>query len=106
MKADVAAAAKGRGESGEAHRLFLQGRYLVDRLGRQDITKGIDYLRQALEVDPGHALAWAWLSRAYWHEAGYGWAPVAEGYARAREAARASPGRWSPIWPRDTWRSG
>ncbi len=87
VRADVAAAARGRGESGEAHGLFLQGRYLIDRLGHEDITKGIDYLRQAVEVDPGHALAWACLSRAYSHEAGYGWTPVAEGYARAREAA-------------------
>jgi len=86
-RAEVAAAAKGRGESGEAHRLFLQGRFHVGRLGRHDITKGIEYLRQALEIDPGHALAWAWLSRAYWNEAGYGWAPVNEGCTRAREAA-------------------
>jgi serine/threonine protein kinase/tetratricopeptide (TPR) repeat protein len=87
-KAEVAAAAKGRGESGEAHRLFLQGRYLVERLGRQDIVKGIEYLKQALAVDPGHALAWAWLSRAFAYEAGYGWTPITEGYARARDAAK------------------
>jgi serine/threonine protein kinase/predicted Zn-dependent protease len=87
-KAEVAAAAKGRGESGEAHRLFLQGRYLVERLGRQDIVKGIEYLKQALELDPGHALAWACLSRAYAHEAGYGWTSVTAGYARARDAVQ------------------
>jgi serine/threonine protein kinase/tetratricopeptide (TPR) repeat protein len=87
VKADVAAAARGRGESGEAHRLFLQGRYMVERLGRQEIQKGIEYLQQAVAVDPAHALAWAWLSRARWHEAGFGWAPIAEGYSRARDAA-------------------
>jgi serine/threonine-protein kinase len=89
-RADVAAAGKGRGASGEAHRLFLQGRFLVDRVGREDIVKGIEYLRRALAVDPGHALAWACLSRAYWHEAGYGWVPMGEGSARAREAAERS----------------
>jgi Tfp pilus assembly protein PilF len=50
-------------------------------------VKGIEYLKQALEVDPGHALAWSALSRAYAHEAGYGWTPVTEGYIRARDAA-------------------
>jgi serine/threonine protein kinase len=87
VKADVAAAAKGRGTDAEAHRLFLQGRYLVDRLGREDLLKGIDYLRQALQADPGHALAWACISRAYAHEAGYGMTQLDDGYARARDAA-------------------
>jgi tetratricopeptide (TPR) repeat protein len=50
--------------------------------------KGMDYLRQALEADPGHALAWACLSRARSCEAGLGWTPVTEGYSRAREAAQ------------------
>ncbi len=86
-RAEVAAAARGRGESSEAHRLFLQGRFLVDRLGREDIAKGIEYLRQALAIDPGHALAWACLSRAHWHEAGYSWTPLAKGHGLAREAA-------------------
>lgn len=85
--AEVTAAAKGRGASGEAHRLFLQGRFLVDRVTREDVAKGLDYLRQALEIDPGHALAWAWIARARSHAAGYGWTPTTEGYEQARAAA-------------------
>ena len=88
LMAEVAAAARGRGESGEAHRLYLQGRYFVDRGSREGAAKGIGYLRQALELDPGHALAWAELSRAHMNEANGGWAPVAESYARAREAVK------------------
>jgi serine/threonine protein kinase/tetratricopeptide (TPR) repeat protein len=88
IQADVVAAAKGRGESGEAHRLFLQGRYLIDRRGHEDVLKGMEYLNAALAADPGHALAWVALARAWAYMAGFGWAPVAEGYGRAREAAQ------------------
>jgi serine/threonine protein kinase/Flp pilus assembly protein TadD len=86
-KAEVAAAARGRGESGEAHRLLLQGRFLINRFTHQDVLHGIEYIRQALDLDPGYALAWAWLSSAYSYQAEYGWAPISEGYHRARKAA-------------------
>jgi TolB-like protein len=88
VKAEVAAAAKGRGTDAEAHRLFLQGRYLVNRLARQDVATGIDHLRRAVEVDSGHALAWACLSWAHALESNTGMAAVEEGMARARETAR------------------
>ena len=88
VRADVVEAAKGRGHNAEAHRLYLQGRYLVDRLTREDLLRGIDSLRAAIEIDPGHALAWAELSTAYSLRSGYGWGPHAEGLARAGEAAR------------------
>jgi len=86
-RAEVAEAGKGRGASGEAHRLYVQGRYFIDRRTRPDSEKGMGYLREALEIDPGHALAWAELSRAHSNAAGHGWVPVAEGYVGAREAA-------------------
>jgi len=87
VKAEVAKAAKGRGTDPEAHRLYLQGRHFIDRVGREDMARGIEYLKQALELDPGYALAWAELGGAYADQAGYGWVlPVAEGYGRAREA--------------------
>ncbi|MCB1164469.1 protein kinase [bacterium] len=85
-RAEVQAAARDRGENDEAHRLFLRGRFLVERLGPGDITQGIEVLRQAIALNPRHALAWTWLSYAHEYQAGYGLAPVAEGYARAREA--------------------
>jgi len=88
VKAEVADAAKGRGHNPEAHRLYLQGRYLVDRLTRNDLLRGIESLRSAIDIDPTHALAWAELSSAYSFRSGYEWGPHAEGLARAREAAR------------------
>ena len=53
---------------------------------REDSARGIGYLKQALEIDPEFALAWAELARAYVTEADAGWVPAAEGVARAREA--------------------
>ena len=84
--AAVAAAAKGRATDPEAHRLYLQARYFGDRNTREDTTKGIGYLKEALARDPEFAMAWAELGMMYSREADRGWATVGEGYGRAREA--------------------
>ncbi|HET9950778.1 MAG TPA: protein kinase, partial [Candidatus Eisenbacteria bacterium] len=89
-KADVARAAKGRGANPQAHRLYLHGRHFLDRTTRADTARGIEYLKQAVELDPGFALAWAELSAAYSREADLSWCPVEEGYRRSREAAERS----------------
>jgi TolB-like protein/DNA-binding winged helix-turn-helix (wHTH) protein/Tfp pilus assembly protein PilF len=86
VTAAVAAAAKGRATDPEAHRLYLQARHFHDRGTREDVAKGIGYLKQALSLDPEFAHAWATLGRAYAGEADSGWVPVVEGYGRAREA--------------------
>ena len=86
VTAAVAAAVKGRSTDPEAHRLFLKARHLIERSTREDTTKGIGYLKEALALEPEFALAWAELGRAHSEEANWGWAPAAEGFARAREA--------------------
>src|SRR4029450_9972980 len=87
-KAEVQAAAKGRGENVEAHRLYLQARFFEDRLTNEDTKKAIDFYRQAIDIDPQFALAWAGLSRTLGHQAGYSWGrDVAEDFGTAREAA-------------------
>jgi len=86
VAAAVAAAVKGRSTDPEAHRLFLQARHFIDRNSREDTTKGIGYLKEALALEPEFALAWGELGRAYSSEANWGWAAAAEGYGRAREA--------------------
>ena len=87
VKAEVLAAAKGRGDNAKAYPLYLQGLFFADRITRGDLAKGIEYFRQAVELDPGFALAWAALSRAHLIEAGYSWAPLNEGFGRSRTAA-------------------
>jgi len=87
-KAEVQAAAAGRADNPEAHRLYLQGRYFIDRMTQADVARGVDYFRQAIALDPDFALGWTGLSQAYSVQAGYGWAPVTDGYERARDAAK------------------
>jgi tetratricopeptide (TPR) repeat protein len=50
------------------------------------MAKGVGYLREALDRDPGFALAWAELAKTFAKEADMGWVPVSDGYGRAREA--------------------
>jgi TolB-like protein/Tfp pilus assembly protein PilF len=87
-KAEVQAAAAGRADNPEAYRLYLQGRYFIERMTQVDLTRSVDYFRQAIALDPDFALGWTGLAQAYSVQAGYGWAPVAEGYERARDAAK------------------
>jgi serine/threonine protein kinase len=87
VRAEVAEAAKGRGENAEAHRLFLQGRFFVSRLSTADATHGIELLHQALALEPRHALAWACLSWAETFVATSTSGELALGIARARDAA-------------------
>ncbi len=82
----VAAAAHGRGENAEAHRLYLQGKHLVDRLSQEDVATGVTYLEQAVALEPGHAAAWVVLARAHASQGGYGWVPVLDGFRHARQA--------------------
>jgi TolB-like protein/Tfp pilus assembly protein PilF len=90
VKAEVQAAAKGRGDSADAYRLYLQGRFFENRFTREDTANAIAYYRQALDIDPDYALAWAGISRAYSDQAGFSWNSVAEGFQKAREAAEAA----------------
>jgi hypothetical protein len=65
VKAEVAVAVKGRAENVEVHRLYLEGKFFLERQTSEDIMKGIGLLERAVDRDPTYALAWAALSRAY-----------------------------------------
>ena len=52
-----------------------------------DTTTAIGYYRQALQLDPRYALAWAGLAGAYSNQADYAWAPMAQTFELARAAA-------------------
>jgi len=51
-------------ENVEAYQLYLTGRYHWSRATSPDIRKGIGFLQQAIELDPGYALAYAGLAAA------------------------------------------
>ena len=52
-------------EVGEAYRHYLLGRYHYLKLVPSEIDKGIGYLKEAVELDPGYAEAWAALAEAH-----------------------------------------
>jgi hypothetical protein len=79
-------AVKGRTSDAEAHRLYLQARHLIARATREDVAKGIGYLKQALDRDPRFALAWSQLGGAYATQASQVWDPIHAGWAMSRHA--------------------
>jgi len=86
--ADVRQAGAGRSNNPEAFQLYLQGKFFGERATQADTDKAIDLFKRALAIDPDFALAWAGLSRIHYQQAGFGFAPIDEGFERAREAAQ------------------
>jgi TolB-like protein/Tfp pilus assembly protein PilF len=83
---EVAAAMKGRAADPEAHRLMLLGRHLLERGNEAAARKAVEYLQQALEIDPEYARCWGQLARAYYIGSNYGWRSVDSDYAKAEAA--------------------
>jgi len=52
-------------ESNEAYQLYLKGRFYWNKRTREALKKAIDYFNQAIERDPGFALAYAGLADCY-----------------------------------------
>ena len=88
VAADVRQATAGRGDNPAAFQLYLQGKFFGERTTQADTDKAIGLFKQALAIEPNFALAWAGLSRVYQTQAGFGFAPIGEGYENAREAAQ------------------
>ena len=49
----------------EAYQLYLKGRYHANQATAAELRKGIEYFQQAIDTDPGYALAYAGLPDAY-----------------------------------------
>jgi TolB-like protein/DNA-binding winged helix-turn-helix (wHTH) protein/Flp pilus assembly protein TadD len=71
----------------EAYKLYLMGRYFFFKSTQQEIRKAIDLYRQAIEVDPGYALAFAGIADAHRTLAIVGDEPSKEAFPRAKAAA-------------------
>ena len=70
----------------DAYQLYLQGRALLDRRGAST-PMALEHFQQAVELDPGYALAWAGIADA--HGAGLLWRR--EGRERAAARHRRGP---------------
>ncbi len=69
----------------QAYNLYLQGKYLAGRRSQHDLEQAISHYEQALQLDPGYALAWVGLADAHSNLADLGAVQVDEGYGKARE---------------------
>lgn len=71
----------------EAYSLFLQADYYAQNVNPADLEHSNSLFRQALDIDPGYALAWAGLAVNYSNMATNAYLPVDEGFGQARDAA-------------------
>jgi DNA-binding winged helix-turn-helix (wHTH) protein/TolB-like protein/Tfp pilus assembly protein PilF len=71
----------------EAYQLYMKGRYHALNLTRAETDKGIEYFRQAIEIDPNYALAYVGLADAYLPMALTSEVPSAEVIPKAKAAA-------------------
>ena len=73
-------------ENPEAHQLYLKGRYYWNRRPSAALKRATEYFQQAIDKDPGYALAWSGLADCY-GTAGYDVLPPREVIPKAKEAA-------------------
>ena len=52
-------------ENSEAYQAYIRGRYFWNKRTQAGMTKGIEYFQQAVEKDPGYALAYVGLADCY-----------------------------------------
>jgi tetratricopeptide (TPR) repeat protein len=77
-------------ENNEAYQFYLKGRFYWNRRTENDLKKGIEYFRQAVEADPKFALAWAGLADSYALLPVYSETPTSEVRGKIRQAATAA----------------
>jgi DNA-binding winged helix-turn-helix (wHTH) protein/tetratricopeptide (TPR) repeat protein len=83
------AASRRRREAGnpEVHSLYLKGRYCWYKWTPPAFFQAVEYLQQAIGLDPSHAPSHAFLAGAWSTLAIYGVLPPGEAFAAARAAA-------------------
>jgi tetratricopeptide (TPR) repeat protein len=74
-------------ENLEAHNLYLQGRWFWNKRTEDGLKKSIVYFKQAIEKDPGYALAYAGMADAYNLIPIYGSVQTKDAFPLAKEAA-------------------
>jgi serine/threonine protein kinase/Tfp pilus assembly protein PilF len=52
-------------ENTEAYHLYLKGRYFWNKRTHENLEKGTEYFKQAIEADPAYALAYSGLADSY-----------------------------------------
>ncbi len=78
--------AKRSTENTEAYQAYLKGHYYWERRTPQTIKRAVEYFQQAIDKDPGYALAYAGLADCY-ANAGDWWTSPRESGPQAKAAA-------------------
>jgi TolB-like protein/Tfp pilus assembly protein PilF len=73
-------------ESTDAYHAYLKGRYFLDKRTGPMTEKSIEYLEQAIKLDPSYAPAYADLGYAYWSLGAVGGRSPNEVLPKAKEA--------------------
>jgi eukaryotic-like serine/threonine-protein kinase len=79
--------AGGDSTSAEAYQLYLKGRYLWNKRNKDDLNKSIGYFNQAIEKDPGYALAYTGLADSWFTMGWFRWTVPKDAFERAKSAA-------------------
>ena len=76
-------------ENADAYQLYLKGRYYWNKRTEAGMSKGIEYFRQAIDLDPNYSLAYAGLADSYNFLGAFGIAvlPPGETMPKAKAAA-------------------
>ena len=74
-------------ESTEAYQLYLKGRYFWDKRTPRSFQKAIEHFQQAIDKDPGYALAYTGLADGFNVLGWYGLLSPAESFPKAKAAA-------------------
>jgi TolB-like protein len=77
-------------ENTEAYQLYLRGRHYWIKRTVEGMSKGGEFFQQAIDLDPGYALAYAGLADCYVMLSSYIAIPPKEGFAKAKAAAATS----------------
>src|SRR5207249_4239926 len=73
-----------------AYDLFLRGRYLGNMRTREGLMKSLEYYRQAIDLDPGFALAHTETAESYEMLFEYGWMPTLEAAPKIKAALQSA----------------
>ncbi len=72
----------------EAYQLYLKGRYLANQLTAEGLKKSLEYFQQAIDKDPGYAMAYVGLADSYnWLGGGLNYLSPSETLPKAKAAA-------------------
>jgi tetratricopeptide (TPR) repeat protein len=71
----------------EAYEACLKGKFFYWKFTEAGFKSAIDYLEQAIDIDPNYAGAHAWLASAYWGPSVWGYSRPEESFLRAKSAA-------------------